>query len=140
MSGHHQTQKYSVGATAQLSRTIVEEDLEKMAHLTGDTNPIHFDEAFALKSRFKGRIAHGLFASGLISAVLGTELPGPGAVYLTQSMKFLYPVRIQDTITAIVEVLDWRPEKGIVSLRTYCENQDGVMVVDGEAALLIESF
>jgi len=131
---------FTVGAKASLSRVISDADIRHMAEVTGDYNPIHMDEGFAKHTRFKGRIAHGVFSTGLISAVLGTILPGPGAVYLRQTLDFLYPVRPGDILTAEVEVTSWQADKRIITLKTWCLNQDGKKVVDGEAVLLVDKL
>ena len=131
---------FAIGEKAQLSRSVSDDDIRRMADISGDFNPVHMDDDFAARTRFKGRIAHGLFSAGLISAALGTKLPGPGSVYLKQELKFLYPVRAGDTLTAEVEVTAWRPDKRIITLSTRCLNQDGRDVVDGEAVLLVEQI
>lgn len=128
---------FQVGESASLTRTITEDDVVAFACLTGDTNPLHLDEAYARTTRFGRRIAHGLLTAGLISALLGTELPGPGAIYLEQSLRFLEPVYPGDTITATVEVTAYREDKGLVTLRTECFNQQGEQVLTGEAVLLV---
>jgi len=122
-----------VGDSAQISRTLAEKDIELFAEAIGDHNPIHTNQAYAEKTRFKGRIAHGLLSLGFISAILGNILPGHGAIYLSQEVKFLAPVRIGDTITAKVEVMELIPEKNRVKFRTTCINQEGKIVVDGTA-------
>jgi 3-hydroxybutyryl-CoA dehydratase len=122
-----------VGDSAQISKTITEEVINDFARATGDFNPVHLDQAYAEKTMFKGRIAHGLFSVGLLSTVLGNILPGYGTIYLSQEVKFLAPVRIGDTITAGVEVIELIPEKNRAKLRTTCMNQDGKLVVDGIA-------
>jgi 3-hydroxybutyryl-CoA dehydratase len=122
-----------IGDSAQISKTITEADIELFAKATGDFNPVHLDQAYAEKTMFKGRIAHGLLSVGLLSTVLGNILPGHGTIYLSQEVKFLAPVRIGDTITARVEVIELIPEKNRVEFRTTCMNQDGKMVVDGVA-------
>ncbi len=127
-----------VGDTASISRTITQEGIEKFAELTGDGNPVHLDEEFAKKTRFGRRIAHGMWGASLISAVLGTRLPGPGTVYLSQSMKFQAPVYAGDTITATVTVTKVREDKAILTLDTTCTNQDGKVILTGEAAALLE--
>ncbi len=127
----------SVGQRATLSKTITSADIEAFAALTGDRNPLHLDEGFARRHRFGRPIAHGALAAGVISAALGTALPGPGAIYLSQTLKFLKPVYPGDTVTATVEVTAYRETKGIVTLRTVCANQSGEVVVDGEAVLLV---
>ena len=140
MTEYESRDVFHLGEKASLSRSISEEDIGRMADISGDFNPVHMDDEFAGRTRFKGRIAHGLFSAGLISAVLGTKLPGPGAVYLKQELNFLYPVRAGDTLTAEVEVVKWRPDKRIITLKTRCQNQDGREVVDGEAVLLAEKL
>jgi 3-hydroxybutyryl-CoA dehydratase len=108
-------------------------DIELFAKATGDFNPVHLDQAYAEKTMFKGRIAHGLFSVGLLSTVLGNILPGRGTIYLSQEAKFLAPVRIGDTITAKVEVIELNIEKNRAKFRTTCTNQDGKLVVNGIA-------
>jgi len=122
-----------IGDSAQISKTITEADIELFAKATGDFNPVHLDQAYAEKTMFKGRIAHGLLSVGLLSTVLGNILPGHGTIYLSQEVKFLAPVRIGDTITAGVEVIELISEKNRVKFRTTCMNQDGKLVVDGIA-------
>jgi 3-hydroxybutyryl-CoA dehydratase len=124
-----------IGDAADLSRTITEADLVLFAGITGDTNPAHLDEEYAKSTRFGGRIAHGLLVAGLISSVLGTRLPGPGAVYVSQDLRFRGPARPGDTVTARVEVLDVDVEKNRVRLRTTCVNQRGELLIEGEAVL-----
>jgi 3-hydroxybutyryl-CoA dehydratase len=128
----------SIGETASLSKTISEADIVLFAGVTGDFNPLHLDAEYAKTTRFGERIAHGLLTAGLISAVLGTRLPGPGAIYLGQTLNFRKPVKIGDTITATAKVSSFDPEKRIVKLETNCYNQDGVLVLGGEAVLLLE--
>lgn len=124
-----------IGERAAVTRMITENDVALFAGLSGDHNPIHLDEEYAAQSPFGGRIAHGLLTASLLSALLGMHLPGPGAIYLAQSLKFTAPVRIGDTVTASVEVISVRDEKRLVTLRTDCTNQDGVLVVTGEATI-----
>lgn len=131
--------RFYLGQSESISRAISEEDVLQMARLTGDHNPVHIDEEFALKTRFKGRIAHGVFCSGYISAVLGTKLPGPGAIYLSQTLEYLRPVRIGDVLTAEVEVSAWNNEDRRMCLITRCRNQNGECVARGEARLLVEN-
>lgn len=123
----------SVGQTASFSKTVTESDIYLFAGITGDINPAHVNEAYAEKTFFKGRIAHGMLSAGFISAVLGMQLPGPGTIYLEQTLRFLAPVRPGDTITAVAEVLELDFERSEVCLRTICTNQDGKLVVDGLA-------
>ncbi len=122
-----------IGDSAQISKTITEADIELFAKATGDFNPVHLDHAYAEKTMFKGRIAHGLLSVGLLSTVLGNILPGHGTIYLSQEVKFLAPVRIGDTITVGVEVIELISEKNRAKFRTTCINQDGKLVVDGIA-------
>ena len=122
-----------VGDSAQFSKTITEKDINDFARVTGDFNPLHLDQGYAEKTIFKGRIAHGLLSVGLLSSILGNILPGHGTIYLSHEIKFLAPVRIGDTITAKVEVIEVVPEKNRAEFRTTCMNQDGKEVVDGIA-------
>ncbi len=124
-----------VGDAAEFSKTVSESDVYLYAGITGDFNPAHVNEAYAKKTYFKTRIAHGMLAAGLISAILGTQLPGPGTIYMKQELSFLAPVRIGDTITARVEVTEIIKEKKQVKLRTTCSNQEGELVLDGEAVV-----
>lgn len=124
-----------IGDAASFSKTVSESDVYLFAGITGDFNPAHVDESYAEKTFFKTRIAHGVLAAGFISAVLGTRLPGPGTIYLRQSLNFRAPVEIGDTITATVEVVDIQKEKKRVRLSTVCVNQDGTVVLDGEAVV-----
>jgi 3-hydroxybutyryl-CoA dehydratase len=128
-----------VGDIASISRTITDEDIRTFAELSGDRNPVHLDEEFAAQTRFGRRIAHGMFGASLISAVLGTKLPGEGSIYLNQTLQFLGPVYIGDTITARVTVSKVREDKSIVTLETLCENQRGETIMRGEAVVLVET-
>jgi len=129
---------FQVGERASFTKTISEKDVDAFAELIGDFNPLHVDEAFARQSRFGGRIAHGAFTAGLISAALGNDLPGPGGIYLSQTVDFLAPVYLGDTITAVVEVVSWRPDKRIITLSTDAYNQNEERVASGEAVLMVE--
>ena len=122
-----------IGDSAQTTKKITESDIELFARATGDFNPVHLDATYAEKTMFKGRIAHGLLSVGFFSAILGNILPGHGTIYLSQEVKFVAPVRIGDTITAKVEVIELIPEKNRARFRTSCVNQDGKLVVDGIA-------
>jgi 3-hydroxybutyryl-CoA dehydratase len=124
-----------VGDEASLTRTITEVHIVNYAGLTGDWNPVHADAEYAAQSMFGERIAHGMLVAGLISAVLGTQLPGPNSIYLGQDLKFLAPVMIGDTIKVAVTVTGKRDEKRIIKLRTAVYNQRGEMVIDGSAAV-----
>ncbi len=119
--------------TAEFSKTVSESDVYLYAGVTGDFNPAHINEEYARETFFKTRIAHGMLAAGLISTVLGTRLPGPGTGYVRQELNFLAPVRIGDTVTARVEVIEIISEKKQLRLRTTCSSQDGTLVLDGEA-------
>ncbi|MDD3446015.1 MAG: MaoC family dehydratase [Zavarzinia sp.] len=126
----------SIGQTATFAKTISEADILMFAGVSGDTNPVHLDAEYAATTPFKERIAHGMLSAGLISAVLGTKLPGPGAIYVGQTLKFKAPVRIGDTVTAKAEVIELDPEKKRVVLRTTCLIK-GRTVVDGEATVMV---
>lgn len=126
----------SVGDKASMSKTVTEYDVYTFAGVTGDFNPIHVNGEFAKETMFKGRIAHGMLSAGFISAVLGTTLPGANAIYLGQELIFKAPVKLGDTVTATVEVIEKIEAKKRVILRTTVTNQDGVLVVDGKATLL----
>ncbi|UCD42936.1 MAG: MaoC family dehydratase [Chloroflexota bacterium] len=141
MTGNYQVRvDFNVGEKAEMTKEVTENDITSMAEITGDFNPIHIDEDFANKTRFKGCIAHGVLSNGLISAVLGMHLPGPGAIYLGQTLKYLNPVKAGDTLRAEVEVSKWRPDKKIIHLETRCLNQHNDIIVEGEAVMLIETI
>lgn len=125
-----------IGDSASLTKTFSDEDVRSFAEISGDKNPVHLDDEFAAQTQFKKRLVHGMLTAGLISAVLGTELPGPGSIYLSQSINFRAPVFIGDTITATVTVTKMREGKPIVTLETVCKKQDDVVVLKGEAVLL----
>ena len=127
------------GDKASRSTVITDEMIRAFADLMGDTNPVHLDEAYAAGTRFGRRIAHGMIAAGLISATLANDLPGPGTVYLSQTLQFKAPVYPGDTITTTVEIKSVRPDKPIVTLRTVCANQNDVVVIEGEAVVLAGS-
>jgi 3-hydroxybutyryl-CoA dehydratase len=122
-----------VGDTAEFAKTVTETDIYLYAGITGDFNPAHINEAYAKNTFFKTRIAHGMLTAGFISAILANQLPGPGTIYLKQELSFLAPVRIGDTITGRVEVLELISEKNRIRLKTSCINQDGTAILDGEA-------
>lgn len=126
------------GAKATRIQTITDEMVRTFATLTGDANPVHLDEAYAATTRFGKRIAHGMLAASLISAALANDLPGPGTVYLSQTLQFKAPVYLGDTITAVIEVKSVREDKPIATLITTCINQDNVVVLEGEAAVLFK--
>jgi 3-hydroxybutyryl-CoA dehydratase len=128
----------SVGQTASLAKTITEADILLYAAVSMDTNPMHLDAEFAGKAQFGERIAHGMLAAGLISAVLGTRLPGPGAIYMRQSLRFAAPVKIGQTVKATVEIASLNPEKKRATLRTICTVGDE-LVIEGEAYVQVPS-
>lgn len=125
-----------VGDKASMSKTVTEYDVYTFAGLTGDYNPVHVNAEFAKNTMFKERIAHGMLSAGFISAVLGTTLPGANTIYLGQELSFKAPVKIGDTVTATVEVIEKIESKHRLICRTTVENQDGIMVVDGKATML----
>lgn len=129
-------QELKVGQSDSFSKTITETDVYLFAGITGDLNPAHVDEEYAQNTRFGKRIAHGMLSAGLISNVLGTKLPGPGTIYLSQQVDFKAPVYFGDTVTAVVEVEELIPEKNRAILHTYCRNQEGVVVVEGKATVM----
>ena len=131
------SQTFQVGQQASVTRTISESDVYLFAGITGDLNPAHTNEEYAKKTHFKTRIAHGMLSSGLISAVLGMKLPGPGTIYTGQTLKFLAPVHIGDTITATAEIQSLDLNRNRVVLTTTCTNQDGRVVITGEATALL---
>lgn len=126
----------AVGDTAQRTRTVTEADIRAFATASGDENPVHVDPAYAANSRFGRVIAHGMLSASLISAILGNDLPGPGSVYLGQTLSFKAPVYPGDTVTAQVECIKYREDKRIATFRTTVTNQDGVLVLEGEAVIL----
>src|SRR6266567_27282 len=123
----------AIGTQATLSRTITENDILLFALVSGDHNPIHLDADYAEQSFFGKRIAHGFLIGSLISAVLGNDLPGPGSIYLGQTLRFLAPIHIGDTVTVTIKVVALREDKRIVTLHTACTNQHGTLVLSGEA-------
>ena len=129
-------EKLEIGMYDSLGKTVTESDVVIFAGTSLDVNPLHLNEEYAKTTMFKGRIAHGMIGAGLISAVLGTKLPGQGTIYLSQNLKFIAPVKIGDTITAKVEIIELTDAKKMVKLRTTCVNQDGVLVIDCEAKVL----
>jgi 3-hydroxybutyryl-CoA dehydratase len=127
----------TTGQAAEFRKTITETDVALFAGVTGDFNPLHIDQVAAEASRFGGRIAHGMLTASLISTVIGMHLPGPGCVYLGQTLRFTRPVRIGDTIAARAEVLEKNDAKRRLRLATTCTNQHGETVLDGEATVLV---
>jgi 3-hydroxybutyryl-CoA dehydratase len=132
--------KYSeikMGQSAEVVHTITKDDIQTFGDLSGDYNPLHFDEDWAKTTMFGGRIAHGILTASFISTAIGMHLPGPGTIYMSQSMRFLGPARIGDTITARVEVISLNDEKERVTLKTTCTNQKGKVILDGEALVTL---
>lgn len=125
-----------VGDKAEMSKTVTEFDVYSFAGITGDFNPVHVNDVYAKNTMFKGRIAHGMLSAGFISAVLGTTLPGANTIYLGQELAFKAPVKIGDTVTATVEVLEKIDEKHRIILATTVTNQDGVVVTTGKATVM----
>lgn len=128
--------KIRVGDTAEFSKTITDETVRAFARLTGDHNPVHLDDQYASGTRFGRRIAHGMLTASLISSVLANNLPGEGTVYLSQSLKFVAPVYLNDTVTARITVTGIREDKPIATLETICVNQQGEVLIKGEAVVL----
>jgi 3-hydroxybutyryl-CoA dehydratase len=124
-----------VGRSADRAHVVSAADIDAFAAVTGDENPVHLDEAYAAQTRFGGRIAHGMLAAGFISAVLGMQLPGPGAIYMSQTLRFRRPVRIGDEVVARAEVSEIDAARGRVTLKTTC-TVAGEVVVDGEALVI----
>lgn len=127
----------SIGASAEIGKTITLADIMSFAQVTGDFNPVHVDAEAAKASPFGEQIAHGMLSAGLVSAVLAMKLPGAGAIYMSQSLRFVRPVKIGDTITARVEVSEVIAAKKRVRLATTCRNQRGETVLDGEALVMV---
>ena len=127
----------AVGQWAEHAKTVTDADIVLFAGITGDFNPVHVDAEAASKSMFGGRIAHGMLSAGLVSATLAMKLPGPGTIYLSQTLRFTRPVMIGDTVTARVEILELVPGKRRVRLATVCRNQRDETVLDGEAIVMV---
>lgn len=128
---------FRVGQRASFSKTLTEADVALFVAVTGDVNPLHVDEEFAGRTFFGGRIVHGLLAGALVSTVIGTRLPGTGAIYRAQSFRFRRPVRVGDTLTAEVEVREVDAARGELALATWITNQRGETVIDGEATVVL---
>lgn len=126
-----------VGQSASYTRLVTDADVRTFADVSGDTNPLHLNEDYAKTTPFKGRIAHGALTAGYISAVIGTDLPGPGCIYMSQAFKFRAPVRIGDEVVATVTVRDINMEKRRITLDCAC-TVDGKVVMDGEALIMVD--
>lgn len=135
-SGSYRFEDLYIGLAAEFGKTITDADILMFAGVSGDTNPVHLDEEFAVTSMFKGRIAHGMLTASLISTVMGTKLPGPGCIYMDQTLKFLAPVRTGDTVRARVTVAELIEKKRRAILETACLVADKP-VVEGRATIWI---
>ena len=131
----HYLDELSLGQSAQMVRTVTEADIVQFAEVSGDNNPVHLDEAFAAQTPFKTRIAHGMLSAAYISAVIGTQLPGPGTIYMQQALRFKRPVKIGDEVTTVATITEIDPVKGRVSLDTVCL-VGGKPVIEGEALVM----
>jgi 3-hydroxybutyryl-CoA dehydratase len=128
---------FFVGQRVAITRQVTAAQVEAFAQVTGDTNPVHLDEAYAAGTRFGHRIAHGMLCASYISALLGTKFPGPGTIYVNQGLSFLKPVYLGDTLEVSVTVTGFRPDKALLTLETAIENQHGQKVLAGEAVCLV---
>lgn len=128
----------TVGMSAEYTKTVTDADIKLFADVSGDTNPVHLNQDFAAQTIFKGRIAHGMLGAALISTVFGTKLPGPGAIYLSQDLRFKAPVRIGDTVVAKVTAVEVNAARRRVKFACECRVGDTV-VIDGEASLMVDS-
>ncbi len=126
----------SVGQSAELTRTVDDKAIQAFAEVSGDHNPVHLDEAFAATTQFKGRIAHGMLSAAYISALIAGKLPGPGAIYLGQTLTFKRPVKIGDEVTVTATITGLDPEKARATLATVC-SVAGKVVLDGEATIMV---
>ena len=128
---------YQEGDSASFTKTITEADIVLFAGISGDSNPLHLDAEYAKSTRFGQRIAHGMLSAGLISTVLGTKLPGPGCIYMGQTLRFTAPVYLGDTITATATITDYDRKRGRMTLSTVWTNQRGQEVITGEAQVRV---
>lgn len=131
-------EELSVGMSDSYSHQVSDQDIKDFARISGDHNAVHLDEEFAKNTMFKGRIAHGMLSASYISTVLGTKLPGPGSIYVSQNIRFKRPVRIGDVVEAKVSVLSLNPDKKFVDLKTECY-VNGQIVMEGEATIMVPS-
>ena len=138
MSEGYFIEDLKVGQSASFGKTVSEADIVLFAGVSGDTNPVHLDQSFAEKTPFKTRIAHGMLSAGFISTVFGNKLPGPGAIYMSQTLKFKAPVKIGDTVVATCTVTEIIPEKRRANFSTVCKVGDTV-VIEGEATIMVPS-
>jgi 3-hydroxybutyryl-CoA dehydratase len=138
MSEGYFIEDLKTGQSASFAKTVSEADIVLFAGVSGDTNPVHLDQSFAEKTPFKTRIAHGMLSAGFISTVFGTKLPGPGAIYMSQTLRFKAPVKIGDTVVATCTVTELIPEKRRANFSTVCKVGDTV-VIEGEATIMVPS-
>jgi acyl dehydratase len=129
-----------IGATASITKAIGNAEIAAFAAVSGDVNPMHLSADFARRTRYQRPIAHGMLTASLISAVIGTKLPGPGSIWVSQTLNFLHPVFPGDTITATATVTAVHEERPLVTLETVCANQDGHLVLEGEALILLDDL
>ena len=129
--------KFQIGQKASLEKVFTDDDVRMFARISLDSNPVHLNEEYAKHTIFKGRIIHGFLSGSLISAIIGTILPGEGTIYLNQTMNFRKPVRIGEKIKATVEIVGIKEEKNVLTLNTYCENERGEMVIEGSAVVKV---
>lgn len=134
--GQYFLEDLSIGMEATYERSVTEDMIQQFADVSGDFNPLHLDEDYARETMFKGRIAHGILSAGFISKIFGTVMPGKGSVYISQTLRFLAPVRIGDTVTTTVEVADIIPEKKRVAFKSRCR-VDRTVVIDGDALIMV---
>jgi 3-hydroxybutyryl-CoA dehydratase len=132
--------KIKVGDSASITKTITEADIQTFGDLTGDRNPLHFDKEHASRSRFGQPISHGMLTGSLFSPIIAHQLPGEGAIYLSQSLRFVAPVFAGDTITAQLTVTRVREDKQIITLEGVARNQRGEVVITGESVVLVEDL
>jgi 3-hydroxybutyryl-CoA dehydratase len=130
--------EFFVGQSESLTRTVTAAEVETFARVTGDANPVHLDETYAAGTRFGKRIVHGMLVASYISSLLGTKFPGPGTIYMSQSLEFLRPVFLGDELTVTATVTAYRPERAILTLEAVVRNQHGKKVLGGEAVCLVE--
>ncbi|MGJ9458399.1 MaoC family dehydratase [Oceanobacillus sp. CF4.6] len=126
---------FAIGDSASFSRTVTETDFVMFAGLSGDYNPIHVDKEYAKNTFFRERISHGLLTASFLSRLLGMHIPGPGSIYVSQTLHFTKPVYIGDTITARAEVMELDEDNRLITLKTTCKNQTGSIVLDGEGVM-----
>jgi 3-hydroxybutyryl-CoA dehydratase len=134
--GQYFLEDLEVGMTADYERVVTEDMIEAFADVSGDHNPLHLDEDYASTTMFKGRIAHGILGASFISKIFGTQMPGKGSVYISQTLRFMAPVRIGDTVVTTVEVMDINEEKKRVAFRSRCR-VGRTVVIDGDAMILV---